>query len=618
MKIFSKIHVRTTSPTALLAAFVAAGLMSTPALRADLTKANNTNTLNLASSWTDGVLTPTASDVLIWDSTVAGANSVQTGADVSAAGLRITNPGGAVTITSTNTSNLTLGASGIDMSNATQNLTLASGTNGTILSAAQSWTVAAGRTLTVNTNLNTGSISTLTIGGDGNTTINAIMSTVSNTTSIAKNGAGTLTLNGNQGNATIRLNNVALNAGTLAVNHQNVMQGTITAAGGTTVNSNVGNFANLSISATGSISINSATTRYAAITGGANTLTFLTGTTKTRSPSLMNGTTLDVRSGATAQMGDDQNNGWSSTTTITKIGAGTWTLQNGNVTATSGIIVNAGTLRNNSANRIGDTTAVTIDGATAVYDLQTFTETVGAVSLRNGGSITGTGAGALTGSSYAVESGSVSTILAGNNTVALTKTTAGIVTLSGVNTYNGTTSINAGTLLVNGSTSSLSAVTVAAGATLGGTGTINGATTVNGIIAPGSTGFGTLNLASGVTWNAGDPWRFDLGAGNVSDKLNITAGNFTKGTGSGFTFDFTGNAGSPGVWTLVEWAGTTTFVAGDFAATGLGTLTDGSFAIVGNTLTFTAIPEPSTYGYMFVAFAAAVVLARRRRQQADR
>jgi autotransporter-associated beta strand protein len=68
------------------------------------------------------------------------------GADLSWAGIKIASPGGLVTINSGNT--LTIGASGIDLSTATQDLTLNSGL--TLRNTGQqSWTAAAGRTLNV-------------------------------------------------------------------------------------------------------------------------------------------------------------------------------------------------------------------------------------------------------------------------------------------------------------------------------------------------------------------------------------------------------------------------------------------------------------------------------------
>ena len=108
---------------------------------ADIVKTNNTDNLNLGSSWVGGVA-PGASDVAVWDSTVAGANTTVLGADLSWAGVRIANPGGLATINAGNT--LTLGASGINMSSASQDLTL---NNNVTLGTLQNWSVASGRTL---------------------------------------------------------------------------------------------------------------------------------------------------------------------------------------------------------------------------------------------------------------------------------------------------------------------------------------------------------------------------------------------------------------------------------------------------------------------------------------
>lgn len=111
-----------------------------------ISKANNTDNLNLASSWAGGVA-PGASDVGLWTNTVTGANSVSLGANLGLQGLTIGNPGGAVTIGTGNT--LTLGTSGIDMAAASQNLTISSGL--TLGAGNQIWTVNTGRTLTQNT-----------------------------------------------------------------------------------------------------------------------------------------------------------------------------------------------------------------------------------------------------------------------------------------------------------------------------------------------------------------------------------------------------------------------------------------------------------------------------------
>lgn len=107
-------------------------------------KQDNTDPLNLASSW-DTLPGPT--DIAQWTNTVtAGNTTASLGADLSWAGIKIVGPGAAVTINSGNT--LTIGTSGIDLSTATQDLTLNSGL--TLLnSGQQSWAAAAGRTLNV-------------------------------------------------------------------------------------------------------------------------------------------------------------------------------------------------------------------------------------------------------------------------------------------------------------------------------------------------------------------------------------------------------------------------------------------------------------------------------------
>ena len=143
-------------------------LHNSPSARAaDRTKLNNTINLNLAGSWSGGV--PDFGNMAVWTNTVTGANSAVLGGDVIWQGIRIADPGGAVTIGAGNTLTLGAGQAGIsiDMSLATQDLTIQSGL--TLKTAvAQYWNVAAGRTLTLNTGTVTrGAGATLNVQGAG-------------------------------------------------------------------------------------------------------------------------------------------------------------------------------------------------------------------------------------------------------------------------------------------------------------------------------------------------------------------------------------------------------------------------------------------------------------------
>jgi len=128
-------------------------------------KANNTDNLNLSSSWSGGTL-PNANTVAGWNSTVTGVNSVQLGADLSYLGIRILNPGGAVTLGGANA--LRTDAFGVDMSAATADLTLNNASLTLLDYASTFWNVASGRTLTVNPGVFTrGDRSALRLPGAG-------------------------------------------------------------------------------------------------------------------------------------------------------------------------------------------------------------------------------------------------------------------------------------------------------------------------------------------------------------------------------------------------------------------------------------------------------------------
>src|SRR5690606_31756612 len=77
-----------------------------------INKANNTTALNLAGSWTGGIV-PDSDDVAAWQAGF-NSNSAVLGADTSWQGILVTNPSRGPLIPVGNT--LTLGSFGIDMS----------------------------------------------------------------------------------------------------------------------------------------------------------------------------------------------------------------------------------------------------------------------------------------------------------------------------------------------------------------------------------------------------------------------------------------------------------------------------------------------------------------------
>jgi autotransporter-associated beta strand protein len=264
-------------------------------------------------------------------------------------------------------------------------------------------------------------------------------------------------------------------------------------------------------------------------------------------------------------------------------------LSGGN-TYSGGTNVSAGTLRISAADRLTNAGALTVSGGT--FDLQTFNETVGTVTLTSG-SITGSGSATLTGSSYTVESGTASAILGG--TGALTKNTSGTVTLSGANTYTGGSTVNGGTVVIN-SAASLGAtsggVTINAGTVEVATGfsssrafTLgNAASTIQ--VDPSQTftltsaigGSGALNKTGSGTMVVSGANTYSGGTNVAAGTLQISASDRLVNTGaltvSGGTFD---------VQTFTETVGTVSLTSGTISGSGTGTLTGSSYAVQSGT-----------------------------------
>ncbi|MEI6674094.1 MAG: autotransporter-associated beta strand repeat-containing protein, partial [Verrucomicrobiota bacterium] len=194
---------------------------------------------------------------------------------------------------------------------------------------------------------------------------------------------------------------------------------------------------------------------------------------------------------------------------LTKTGAGTLTLDATNTyTGTTSVV--AGKLAESSTGLIADTSALTINGPTAIFDLgASHNDSVGAVTLDGGGQITGSGTSTLSGSSYTLKNG---TITAGLGNAAITKSTKGTVTLTGnnANMNQAATSTGGGSLAFSGST-----------AYYYSTGALNIDTGSNVTVSGGAS----------VQFNNGNT---NIGKGSANNSLVVTGPRSTYTSGSNF------------------------------------------------------------------------------------
>jgi autotransporter-associated beta strand protein len=503
----------------LQALAVLATLAAAPAFGADVIKTNNSDALNLGSSWVGGV-SPTAADIGVWNNTVLGDNTAALGANINWLGLKIVNPGGQVTLSAGNT--LTLGGSGINMSAATTNLTL---NNALTLGAAQTWTVGGTQTLSVNGPISATTAINLTKTGSG--TLN-LSGTVTNLGTI------NLSVPSSQSGALGVLSGANISATSLALFQNSVTSGTLNynqTGGSVTLANELG----LGASSAGGDSgcINTAT-----ISGGtltANTILYLykwaTSTLTVSGPGVVNAASLrigwvDSSPTGTINLGDG-----------TTFSGGTSILDGG----TSGLLkVNAWSIqsvRNYTLNLKGGTLKA---GATSASWL-----TAGAfatATVQDAGGIIDNGGFAITiaqvfnhGGSTAIDGGMV---FKG----------AGATTLTGANGYTGPTVVGTGILYANSPLNFGSPISVGANATFGGKST-NGAVTVaaGGLIEGGQGGSGSLTL-SNLTFNGTGTIKVSAAA-QPYVPLAVTNTLTLNGT----VTILIGNAVAPGTYHLAQW-----------------------------------------------------------------
>ena len=419
--------------------------------------------------------------------------------------------------------------------------------------------------LVTSVNANLSGVSTIDTNGLGAT----FSGVLSGTGGIAKAGAGTLQLSGNNSYA----GGTFLTAGILKV----------------TADNNLG-------AATGALTFNGGTLQFGS---GFNTARNIT----------LNGGTVDTNGFNTTFSG--QINGPGS---LAKTGAGVLTLS-GNSNYSGATFINQGTVRAGAANAFSPNSAFTVASG-ATLDLNGFGQAIG--SLAGVGTVT-LGAAALT-----AGGDNTSTTFSGimSGTGGLIKTGGGTLTLSGVNTYTGGTAINAGTLAVTtdanlGAASSgltfgggtlqfLAGFTSNRGTTLsagggafdtnGNSATLGG--TIGGIGGVTKSGAGTLTLSGVNTYTGGTAINAGTLAVTADANLGAAGGGLAFGGGTlqflagfasnrgttlsagGGTFDTNGNSATLGGM-IGGVGGLTKSGAGTLTLSGAGTYTGATNVNVG-------------------------------------
>jgi autotransporter-associated beta strand protein len=525
-----------------------------------------TGTVTLSS----GTLTFNGANTYTGATTVNGGTLNLSGTGVTVDGSLTVNSGGAVAQTTSNQINA---ASTLTMNGGTYNL---NGNAQTLTSL----TGASGATVTVGTGGN------LTVDGAGSSTYAGALSGAG---TITQSGTGEMALTGSSAGFT---GNLALTQGIVNVSGNNNVLGT-----GTVAVSGTGNFEvqgglnlanNFTLSTTGASSGNGAIENMSGVNTVSGTVALagssfiqsdagtLTLSNTVSLGSGGNGYNLDVGGSGNTTLSGVIQNGGTAAGSLTQSGTGTLTLSGAN-TFTGATTVSSGTLTAGAANVLKTTSGVTVGGATgsaaATLNLGNFNQTVANLNLGATGTLTGFGSGAQT----------------------LTLTGAGNILGGTMTGATGTLVIGAGTTLTLNASFSDPGLTI----------DLNGGTLVlNGTAAATTDSFGALNITGSST--------IDFGTGAAT--THLTDSSLTMGTGATLTIDN---------WVdEQDYFYATSFTGATYGADGVTPedqiIFNGFSSNNGMTTKWlswdneiTPVPEPATYGAIFIGACLGFFLLRR-------
>ena len=530
--------------------------------------------------WVGGVV-PGAADVAVFDSNSTANLNTTLGVDRTILGLQITTPTGLVTIGGA--SKLTLGASGIDMSAASQNLVLDALL---AMSANQSWNVGAGRTLMVN-GVVSGTNVTLTKIGLGDLTLSGA-NTFTGTTTVGGGGTLNLTgsLNGSAGTSLVFSGTGVFNVSEAAGVSQGMASLRFTGGEGVVRSTNNGGTSTVSF-----------TSRIARTAGATGNFVLAGGTAGTPgSPGTLGTNNITINGEISGQLMDRGLFFNGSNYAAYDAGGFVRGLIYGTDTNALAPIATGTTFGVSDATKqvqiSGDITAQTTGAVNTISDPGSFSITLAAGQtlsfngfLKSGGtaaSISG-GTGITTTASNnemvirtdsAGDTLTLSTPILALGTNRITKSGAGTLIFSAANTYTGVTGINAGVLQIGngGTVGNLGSGTVVNSASLvfNRSDVITIANLLSGIGTITQAGSGTLVLSSANTYTG----TTTLGAGTLS--LN---NEFAIGTG---TLVINGGRLDSAVGGVVNKNNNAQKWNGDFVFVGSNSLDLGTGAVVMN------------------------------------